>query len=107
MKTIAHYRHEGPGWMPAQGACQCGSEHAGEDGGFYVSVVDGSQYGLLAGPFGTHPEALALVNTVRAKAEELNTRAVFYSFGTLRAKDGYRKPGRLNKYLGLPTEATP
>lgn len=37
--------------------------------GYYVSVVRSSrQRGLLAGPFATHGEALALVDAARRKA---------------------------------------
>lgn len=32
---------------------------------FYVSVTNGSQKGLLLGPYSAHPEALALVEPVR------------------------------------------
>jgi hypothetical protein len=67
---------------------------------FYVSVVDGEQFGLLAGPFATHDEALALVDKAQALAEELNRRAVFYSFGTVQMKTGERD-GLLNSRLGV------
>ena len=81
--------------------CPCGATHEGESGGYYTSAIDGDQYGLLAGPFDSHAQALSWVDRTRAKAEEVNSRAVFFGFGTLRAKDDYRKPGRLNKLLGI------
>lgn len=82
--------------------CPCGSGHEGESGGYYTSVVDGPDYGLLLGPFETHGEALEWVDRVRAAAEKANARAVFYAFGSCRAKDSYREPGRLNGWDGLP-----
>ncbi len=50
---------------------------------FYVSVVDGSRYGLLAGPYDAHQDALDNVKGARAMAEAVDPRAVWYSFGTV------------------------
>ena len=68
---------------------------------FYVSVVDGSRLGLLAGPFQTHKEALGMVDQARATAQRRNAWAWFYAFGTVKMKNG-NKPGVLNEDLGLP-----
>ncbi len=70
-------------------------------GNYYVSVVDGPQFGLLAGPFPTHAEALAMVNEAQTKAEEVNRKAIWYAYGTVRMADDYNKPGVLNSLLGL------
>jgi len=61
---------------------------------FYVSVIDGPRYGLLLGPFAQHEQALALVEAVSKKANELDPRAWFYAFGTCKAQG--TEPGRLN-----------
>lgn len=79
--------------------CPCREAHKGETGGYYVSAVDGPSSWLLLGPFDSHPDALSRVNEVRLFAEKHEPRAVFYAFGTVRAKDGYRAPGSANKYL--------
>lgn len=69
-------------------------------GGFYVSVVQGTRYGLLAGPFQTHAEAKALVPRVRALAERLAPRDSFGSaFGTSRVKGEPFPEGLLNGFL--------
>ena len=49
---------------------------------YYTSVIDGSQTGLLTGPYATHQEALDMVDTARDKAVELDHRAWFYAYGT-------------------------
>ena len=71
-----------------------------EEPSFYASVVDAGRLGLLAGPFTTHEEALAMVEPARRLACELNDWAWFYGFGTVRMKNGHR-PGVLNERLGL------
>lgn len=59
----------------------------------YVSVIDGprigdhievKRMGLLAGPSNTHEEVLNNVDVVRRIAEQLNARAHFYAFGTVK-----------------------
>lgn len=73
---------------------------------FYVSVLDqygndgSSRLGLLAGPFSTHEEALALVDKARDVACRVDGRAHWYAVGTVKMKDGLRD-GVLNKLLGL------
>ena len=49
---------------------------------FYVSVIDGKRRALLAGPYDTHAEALALVEQVRRKAYDIDPKSHFYAFGT-------------------------
>jgi hypothetical protein len=55
-----------------------------QPGHYYVSVIDGGRRGLIAGPWPTHAEALAAVDTVRAIACDVEPRAHFYAFGTAR-----------------------
>lgn len=73
-------------------------------GDYYVSVIDGGRVGRLVGPFkDDHIAALQMVDKAREKAIEVDAKAVFYAFGTIRVKpeavDG--KPGSLNKILGI------
>jgi hypothetical protein len=49
---------------------------------YYVSCVDFQRRALLAGPYATHPEALAKVDKVRAMGVKADPRADFYAFGT-------------------------
>jgi len=76
-------------------------------GDYYVSVIDGQRSARLLGPFvDDHQAALDHVEKVRAKAEEVDPRAVFYAFGTCRIPPGDVVPvraGALNKYFGLTT----
>jgi len=67
---------------------------------FYVSVVDGSKVGLLAGPLPTHEQALDLVDEARELAQEADPFACFYAYGTLSLATGKRQ-GVFNKALGL------
>jgi len=85
---------------------------------YYVSVIDGprfgdeiprqvtvKRFGLLAGPYETHAEALDKVDVVRKIAEQVNAWAVFYAFGTCKLKEpvnGEFPPGRLNDLLPPP-----
>ena len=73
-------------------------------GHYYVSAVDGPRYWLLAGPFASHSEALAMVDTATSLAHEHDAagRLSFAGFGTCRREDhgGF---GRLNALLGLAT----
>lgn len=67
-------------------------------GNYYVSVVRGSDYRLLLGPFvDNHAGALEMVEAVRKKAEELDPKAHWYAFGTCRAETS--APGILNKFF--------
>ena len=62
---------------------------------FYVSVIDGTRYNLLRGPFKTHQEALEAVDETRRMANELDPKSWFYAFGTVGVGD-WDKPGILN-----------
>ena len=72
-----------------------------QPGAYYVSVVDADRKALLAGPFDTHAEALALVEPTRKVANELDPKSHFYGFGTCRLPVGADKPGLLNQQMGL------
>ncbi len=75
-------------------------------GAYYVSVADGGRVARLLGPFeNDHAAALAMVDKVRAKAEELDPRAAFYAFGTVRLPNDDSVPiraGSLNRHFGMP-----
>lgn len=53
-------------------------------GHYYVSVIDGSRYALLAGPYASHKEALGAVRAANDAACKLDARAHWYAFGTCR-----------------------
>jgi hypothetical protein len=82
-------------------SCSCRFNPAGTT--YYVSVMDGPRFGLLAGPFQTHVEALEYVDCAKEEAHRVDPRSVFYAFGTTAMKPEYRKPGTLNDFLGLET----
>jgi hypothetical protein len=65
-------------------------------GVYYVTCVDGPAWWKMAGPYATHGEALADVDRARGIADKIDGRAWFMGWGTVRAKDGDAKPGRLN-----------
>lgn len=74
-------------------------------GAYYVTVIDGKRVGRLLGPFyDDHGAALAMVDKVRDKAMELDSRAFWYAFGTCRIPADDSVPirgGLLNKYFGM------
>lgn len=74
-------------------------------GMYYVTVIDGARVGRLLGPFeNDHAGALAMVDKVRDKAQELDPRAAFYAFGTCRVpgdESALIRAGLLNKYFGM------
>lgn len=80
-----------------------------QPGPYYVSVIDGSRYALISGPYDTHAEALALVEKAKSIATSLDPRSCFAAFGTARTKDGYNHPGVLQRWgysLQLEKEQT-
>lgn len=81
---------------------------------YYVSIVRDTRRGLLAGPFATHTESLAMVDRARTMACELDQWAWFDLFGTMSLPRNPANPlGKLNERLGvaprcpvpLPTKA--
>lgn len=71
---------------------------------YYVSMIRGEakkRYALMAGPFATHAEALAMVDPVRKEAERLDPKTHFDYFGTCsKPRDRDNKHGWLNVYVG-------
>ena len=95
-KTIAAYVHLHNAGLPVP---EVPDERPGA---YYVSAKDGERFVLLAGPWPTHPEALAAVTAVRAKALELDPRGHWYFYGTARLPDDDYVPirtGKLNKFF--------
>lgn len=70
-------------------------------GAYYVTVIDAGRVGRLLGPFfNDHAAALAMVEPVRAKANELDPKSWFYAFGTCRVDaDGPAPAGILNDHF--------
>ena len=74
---------------------------------FYVSVADWPrgavnpiQFGLAAGPFRTHQEALDLVEPARRAGEKADPWAAFYAWGTVKMKTG-KTIGQFNDRMGI------
>ena len=68
---------------------------------YYVSVIDGDRFNLLAGAFRTHEQALEMVDAARNAALEYgDPKAWFYAYGTCKMENGYNS-GILNKKLGI------
>ena len=63
---------------------------------YYVVVANGPRYTVLAGPYQTNKEALAMMDKVRRVAYRINPMTVFYTFDTCRLI-GYNKPGLFNR----------
>jgi len=55
-------------------------------GYYYVSCEDGGRRALVAGPYVDHETALADVDLVKAEAEQLDSRAIWYAWGTARSE---------------------
>lgn len=70
--------------------------------GFYVTVRDYGRSGKLLGPYGTHTEALAMVETGRALAKEADSDAHWYSYGTAKVTAPTLAPGILNEKVTYP-----
>ena len=73
-----------------------------KSGNYYVTAIDGKRHAVLAGPFrDNHQAALDTVDAAKRLAQDLDPKAVFYSFGTARTDYAYHRPGVLNERLGL------
>jgi hypothetical protein len=70
----------------------------GEHSRFYVSVIDGSRWRVILGPFVEHADALSHVELARNLALELDPHAHWYAFGTCQMEHG-RARGSLNDWL--------
>lgn len=69
---------------------------------YYVSLRRGERTALLAGPFATHAEALALVQRAAAEAEKVDPRTFWDPHGTCSLPYAATNPyGKLNQRLGI------
>lgn len=50
--------------------------------GYYVSAMDAGRYALVDGPYATHNEALAMVDTIQRAYCQRNPWGDFYGWGT-------------------------
>lgn len=67
---------------------------------YYVGVIRGkTRVGLLAGPFASRDEAIAMIEPARRLACEIDPWCDFDAFGTLSLQTD--APGVLNDLLGL------
>ena len=75
-------------------------------GNYYVTAIDAGKTYPMAGPFvNDHAAALAAVRAVREAACNIDGRACFMAWGTVRTPDTYTKLGRLNAVLGMEVAA--
>lgn len=66
--------------------------------GYYVSAIDGELCAFPAGPFQTHEEALAAVDSTKAAWIDKDPRAWFAAWGTCRVRaDGEAPPKRVRR----------
>lgn len=71
-------------------------------GNYYVTAKDAGKTWPMAGPFvNNHEAALAAVRAVREAACDIDGRACFMSWGTVRVEAAYNKPGPLNAAAGI------
>ena len=57
-------------------------------GPYYISVMkDGGDWRMVSGPYDKHADALALVDKARGICQDMDPRAHWYAFGTVRIKD--------------------
>lgn len=71
-------------------------------GAYYVSAAnDSGGLWLMRGPFEAHDAALDAVAPTKTKAEELDPRAFWMAWGTVRWKDDAGDPptGKMNGYF--------
>ena len=73
--------------------------------GFYVTLQRDRRIAWLAGPFATHDEAIAMVDTARRAASEVDPWTDFDAVGTssIRSVDPLPQ-GKLNAMLGIGDE---
>lgn len=69
---------------------------------YYVSLRRGERTSLLAGPFATHAEALAMVQRAADEAEKVDPRTFWDPHGTCSLPfDPANPAGKLNDRLGV------
>ena len=67
---------------------------------YYISVIDGAKYALVAGPFKNHEQALGLVEQAKKVGYTRDPMSHFYAWGTCKRPNGYQE-GVLNTLLGI------
>lgn len=86
----------GPVTAPREVTAETPQSPDTKSGFYYVSAMDDRRVALVRGPFvNDHAGAIAMVDSVRAEMEQLDPRAAFYAFGTVRC-DRDSGPGFLN-----------
>jgi hypothetical protein len=71
--------------------------------GYYVSAIRGELVALPAGPFATHAEAIASVDSVRTRWADLDPSTHFAAWGTCRVRaDGEAAPEKPKRRVRLP-----
>lgn len=74
-------------------------------GAYFVSCIHAGRVALLAGPFvDDHASALAMVDQTRQVAYQVDRRAIWYAFGTVRLDRDHPRAaqaGPLNAQLAL------
>lgn len=74
---------------------------------YYVDIIRDKRVALLAGPFETHDEALALVGEVRSIAYDVDPWTWFDLCGTCSLPRSPDNPvGKLNDRLSRPNQPT-
>jgi len=70
-------------------------------GDYFVSFqpLGSRKYGLVLGPYQTHAQALAMVETGKELANRVDAQAGFYGFGTCRLPENSGRVGQLNGLL--------
>jgi hypothetical protein len=63
---------------------------------YYVTVIDGSKYRPLAGPYDAHSDALEALPVAKGIAQAIDPKARFYAFGTSKIEN-YSEKGILQK----------
>lgn len=101
--TRVQKRGEAPGQLDMFAGGEKKAPDAGKRTKFYVTMVrDGKKKpAFLAGPFDTHDEALAQVDSARKKAYEVDPWSEFDAFGTTGLTADRHPPGVLNGHLGV------
>ncbi len=67
---------------------------------YYVSIMDGKRFNVVAGPFETHQESLDMVKPANKIGTELDRKSWFYGWGTVKMDNGYTE-GMLNSHLDI------
>jgi len=61
-------------------------EEDNRPGFYYVTAIDGPRKARIAGPYKTHGTALDKVRTVKDRAEDVDPRAHWWAWGTMRSE---------------------